>query len=94
MGKYWVSGGVKAKIGIQKLVFPNGLVIDSEKRQYRTTKVNRIFSLISSISWDKGEKPKNSSPLNEDESCLVAGTGLTPSLRSVVGPFGVAFGYC
>jgi len=43
--------------------------IEPKNRQYRTSKMNQVFSLI---SRDKGEKEKNSSTLNEDESCLVA----------------------
>lgn len=62
-------------------MFPYGIVIEPENRQYRTSKVNQVFSLISSISKDKGDKVKDSSTLNEDESCLVAGAGLTPFSR-------------
>ena len=62
-------------------MFPHGIVIEPVNRQYRTSKVNQVFSLISSISNDKGEKEKDSSTLNEDESCLVAGAGLTPFSR-------------
>ena len=39
-------------------------------RPYQTSKVNQVFSLISS---NKGRNAKDSSPINEDESCLVAG---------------------
>ncbi|MCD6200450.1 MAG: recombinase family protein [Bacteroidales bacterium] len=34
VSKYWVSGSVDHKQRIQKLVFPEGLVIDTEKRQF------------------------------------------------------------
>ena len=72
-------------------MFPHGIVIEPVNRQYRTSKVNQVFSLISSISKDKGDKVKDSSTLNEDESCLVAGAGLSSSFQSVDGP---KFGEC
>ena len=67
-------------MNLQKLLFPSGIIIDPIKRQYRTSKVNQIFLLTSSISRNKGGKEKDSSTLNEDESCLVAGAGLEPSI--------------
>ena len=42
--------------------------------------MNQVFSLIASISSDKSEKVKDSSTLNEHESCLVARAGLEPSI--------------
>ena len=63
----------------QKLMFPFGINIDPPKRQYRTSKVNQVFSIILSISSSKGKKEKDSSTLNEDKSYLVAGTGLEPA---------------
>ena len=79
MSKHWGSGDYMFKTKLQKLVFPEGIVIEPENRQYRTSKVNKVFSLISSISMDNDGKAKDSSTLNEDESCLVAGTGLEPA---------------
>lgn len=79
VSKHWDSGDYLFKTKLQKLMFPEGIVIEPINRQYRTSKVNQVFSLIASISGDKGGKVKDSSTLNEDESCLVAGTGLEPA---------------
>ena len=35
--KYWVSGSLNVKKTIQNVVFPDGLVLDTEKRQYLTS---------------------------------------------------------
>ena len=43
--KYWVSGSLNVKKIIQNIVFPEGLVLDTEKRLYLTSKVNCLFSL-------------------------------------------------
>ena len=78
ISKYWKSSSTDIKIRIQKLVFPSGIVIDPKKRQYRTSEINSVFSLISSISKDSEDKIKNPSTNNVDGSSLVAGTGLEP----------------
>ncbi|TVZ24108.1 DNA invertase Pin-like site-specific DNA recombinase [Dokdonia sp. Hel_I_63] len=75
---YWESGAYEVKRKVQELVFPEGLVVNSEKRQYLTKKVNRLFELKASITRDtKGAKTKKVSK-NADLSSLVAGTGLEP----------------
>jgi len=74
----WTSSDLETKLRIQKLVFPSGLRINLENRQYLTDEVNSFFSLTSSISSDtKGTKTKKVSK-NADLSSLVAGTGLEP----------------
>jgi hypothetical protein len=50
ISKYWKSSSTDIKIRIQKLVFPSGIVIDPKKRQYRTSEINSVYSLISVIS--------------------------------------------
>ncbi|WP_035640627.1 recombinase family protein, partial [Flavobacterium gilvum] len=42
----WAGGDVENKMRIQKLVFPEGLSIRAENREYLTNKVNGIFDLI------------------------------------------------
>ena len=76
VSKYWVSGSFEQRQRIQKLVFPEGLVIDTEKRQYRTSKVNTLFAVKLSFSNDKKDIKKGL-PINSDEeSFVVAGVGL------------------
>ena len=43
ISKSWSSGNLDAKYGIQKLVFPEGLVLDTKNRQYLTSNVNLMF---------------------------------------------------
>ncbi len=44
VSKYWQSGNLDIKRRIQKLVFHEGLVLDIQKRQYLTSKINAFFS--------------------------------------------------
>ncbi|MBZ9628148.1 recombinase family protein [Psychroflexus sp. CAK1W] len=78
ISKYWRSSKTDDKIRMQKLIFPHGIVIDPIKRQYRTTEINSVFSLISSISRESEDKKKDSSTNLVNESHSVAGTGLEP----------------
>ncbi|WP_417364476.1 recombinase family protein [Galbibacter sp.] len=75
---YWKHGSIENKVRVQKLVFPSGIVIDPKNLQYRTSEVNSVFSVISSIVIGKGAKSKNASSNLDDASRLVAGTGLEP----------------
>jgi len=43
----------------KNMLFPEGIVIDPIKRQYRTTKVNCAFSLIAIITRDNKRETKN-----------------------------------
>ncbi len=79
MGKHWKSVSIGNKQKIQKLVFPEGFVINPKNRQYRTSKVNSIFKTIRLISSDKKDKTKNAPSNLDDASCLVAGAGLEPA---------------
>ena len=76
---YGASGSIENKVKLQKLLFPSGIVIEPVKRQYRTSKVNSVFSLISSIAKDNRRETKNASTEKDDASWLVAGAGLEPA---------------
>ena len=78
ISKHWASGGLSIKNKIQRLVFPEGLVIDSKNRLYRTKKVNLVFASIPVMSGVNGDKTKNPSTISSDGSDLVARTGLEP----------------
>jgi len=85
LGKHWKSGSIGNKQKIQKLVFPEGFVINPKNRQYRTSKINSVFKTIRVISRDKKGKTKNAPSVLDNALSLVAGAGLTLSLRSFVG---------
>ncbi|WP_428831837.1 recombinase family protein [Flavobacterium yafengii] len=74
----WGRGDVEDKIRIQNLVFPEGLSIRAENREYLTKKVNGIFELISVfIRVEEGIKNEKTHQ-NVDGFLSVAGTGLEP----------------
>ena len=79
ISKYWASGNIEFQNGIQKLMFPKGIVIDPKNRRYRTKKINAIFELSGCLSRKNKGKKKDESGKKTDSSCLVAGTGLEPA---------------
>lgn len=74
----WVSAPLHAKQALQKLIFPNGLVIDRENDRYLTKTVNVLFALIADKSMHLEEKEKGLIFKIDDQSLVVAGTGLEP----------------
>ncbi|WP_425595425.1 recombinase family protein [Salegentibacter mishustinae] len=75
---HWSSGDIHQKLKIQKTLFPEGLIINPETRQYRTKKMNRLISAIEDIARDSEEKDNKKSHLKGGLSSTVAGTGLEP----------------
>lgn len=80
VSKHWVSGDLDHKKKIQKLVFPEGIRIDTQKRQYLTSKVNVLFSVKRSFTRNTKDCKKEFPTENGEESCLVVGVVLL-SLR-------------
>ncbi|WP_414655382.1 recombinase family protein [Flavobacterium azizsancarii] len=78
INKYWKEGDINSKIRIQKLVFPEGLSIRAENRQYLTKKVNLVFALISTFARAEIGNKKQKTHQNFDGLFSVAGTGLEP----------------
>ncbi len=79
IGNYWKSGGVDLKQKLQKLVYPLGVLVDTQNRECRTKKTNLFFTLTNRLSKEyKGHK-KRLKGNKSDESSLVAGTGLEPA---------------
>ena len=76
---FWQLGDLDDKRKIQKLVFPEGIKVDTKNRIYLTSKVNSLFLAKSQIIRDS-EGGNKKLPINSDEeSSLVAGTGLEPA---------------
>ena len=48
----WSNGGLPQKRKIQDLVFPSGIGYDKSINRVQTRRVNSIFKLIPSISYD------------------------------------------
>jgi site-specific DNA recombinase len=69
---------VEDRIRIQNLVFPEGLSIRAENREYLTKKMNLIFALIPIITGGEKGTENEKTHQNVDGFSSVAGTGLEP----------------
>ena len=67
------------RVSVQKLLFPQGIVIDPEDRTYRTSNLNPIFGLIHSFTRGNDDANKKRTSSNTDPSCVVARAGLEPA---------------
>ena len=76
--KLWQLGSLDVKKKIQKMVFPEGIVVDTTNRTYLTSKVNSLFFAKSQfIRSSEGINEKL--PIkNDEESSLVAEGGFEP----------------
>ena len=70
----WDTGEHETKKRIQKLLFPEGIVVDAEKKLLRTDNINYLFRVIASISASLEHKKKQTFNGNIEKSALVAGT--------------------
>ena len=78
IGQVWVSSDFDNKTKIQKLVFPEGIAYDRQKNEFRTFRVNTIFSLIADVAR-VSEQKKIGQPLKVDRnSRFVARRGIEP----------------
>jgi site-specific DNA recombinase len=68
VSKHWVSGNLEHKRKIQKLVFPEGIHIDTEKRQYLTSKVNALFAVKRSFTNNNEYKTEGLPTVSGGES--------------------------
>ena len=69
--KYWLLAKVENKKQIQKLVFPDGLILDTKNRQYLTSNVNKLFVLSRSFTDEcRGMKKGLSTQKSEKSSTL------------------------
>ncbi len=75
----WDSGDLEVKRSIQKMVFPDGILYDFKNDDYRTTRINSIFSVIPSLSVKNKHKKNGNKTENSDYSRLVLKAGLEPA---------------
>ncbi|MBT3933288.1 MAG: recombinase family protein [Bacteroidetes bacterium] len=79
----WSSGDLEVKRSIQNMVFPVGILYDFKNGNYRTERINSIFSVIPSLS-DKRKDIKKGNEANVLlHSRLVARGGLEPSTSAL-----------
>ena len=74
----WTSGDIHQKLKIQKTLFPDGLIINLETRQYRTKKLNQLLSVIEDTAKDSEDLKIKKATRKGGLSSAVAGTGLEP----------------
>ncbi len=76
ISKHWQSGTPEIRQHIQKLVFPEGLVVDTKNRIVLTSKVNLLFAEKAVFAGVSGGGKQKLPTINSEESGLVAGGGL------------------
>lgn len=76
LNNYWGGENIDLSLLIQKLLFPDGISFDAIKRQYLTTKINSVFTLIASLSTDLEGTKKGTNHKKNDSSLVVAGARL------------------
>ena len=76
IGQVWVSSDYDNKTKIQKLVFPEGIAYDRQKNEFRTFRVNTIFSLIADVARVSEQKKIGQPDKIDRNSRLVAQKGL------------------
>jgi hypothetical protein len=60
-------------------MIPQGFHIEPENRQYKTSKTNNIFLILSAITSEIGGNKKDSLTKNVNESSVLARTGFIPA---------------
>ena len=79
ISKIWDQGTYSLRTRLQKLIFPDGVFIDTKNRVYLTKTVNKFFELIANLSSNCEEKEKGLSENNPEKSLVVAGAGFEPT---------------
>ena len=83
--KMWVYSDVPNRKTLQNLVFPEGILFDSKKDEYRTTKLNSCLELISRLSTSNEPNENGTEPLAKELSHSAVWTGLEPATSCVTG---------
>jgi site-specific DNA recombinase len=76
--KYWQLGSLGVKRDIQKMLFPEGIVINTKERSYLTSKINSLFFLKRDFMRTSGVIKEKLPIKNDEESSLVAEGGFEP----------------
>ncbi len=76
--KHWQLGNIEIRKNIQKTVFPEGIVVDTNSRTYLTKKVNSLFLAKSQFMKTSGDRKEKLLTKNDEESSLVAEGGFEP----------------
>ncbi|MBN8696052.1 MAG: recombinase family protein [Bacteroidetes bacterium] len=74
----WESSHYTQKLNLQKMIFPEGILFDRKNNDYRTGRVNWLFSVIDSFSGSYDENKNGTIDFFHDKSRLVARSGVEP----------------
>ncbi len=78
INEMWVSTDIRNKKEIQNILFPEGIVYNSKKREYLTKRLNEYFELAALFSRDYEENKKGNIGYFSDNSLIVARRGIEP----------------
>ncbi|OYT11027.1 MAG: hypothetical protein B6I18_05995, partial [Bacteroidetes bacterium 4572_112] len=75
--------GYEMKKAIQKIVFPNGMVVQSDNRQLRPSGYNYLLYAITSIKGSYKGNKKGTTQLILDKSLIAEKEGFEPSHQNI-----------
>ena len=78
LDEIWDSGSYEMKKAIQKIVFPNGMVVQSDNRQLRPSGYNYLLYAITSIKGSYKGNKKGTTQLILDKSLIAENEGFEP----------------
>ena len=79
LNRYWTLGSVYVKEHILNLVFFDGLILFTKKRQYLTRKVNILFELSRDLTIGSGDIKKADNSIFLELSASVPEAGVEPA---------------
>ena len=78
LDEIWDSGNYELKKAIQKVVFPNGMVVESNNKQLRPSGFNHLFHVIATLKGSCKEKRKGTNQMNLVKSLSAEKEGFEP----------------
>ncbi len=79
----WTSADYHQKQQIQFLVFPDGIRYNRKKDEYRTERVNSVFSYIAQLAGAVGNEKSEHKDKNISVPAFVEPTGLEPVSKHI-----------
>ena len=79
LSKTWELGDFYQKQQFQNMLFPNGLVYDSQINEYRTPVVNAVITYIADLSRDLDKSKSRNFGKTNQNSGFVPGAGVEPA---------------
>ena len=79
LSEIWASGCLETKKKIQKLVFPEGMVVEAKNKQLRTHNLNNLIVVMLRITDIYNTNKKGTINVKTDKSLLAERGGLEPS---------------